>query len=127
MPVLKRDSRLFKTNNDTGFGTNVSSYGGRFINRDGTYNLKKTGNSFWDRFSLFHTMLNMPLWKFAAVIVLFFLFINLLFTALYLLCGSNGFQGLISGDSWQMFKELYFFSTETFTTVGYGRVNPTGG
>jgi inward rectifier potassium channel len=25
-----------------------------------------------------------------------------------------------------VFKELYFFSTETFTTVGYGRVNPIG-
>jgi inward rectifier potassium channel len=25
-----------------------------------------------------------------------------------------------------MFKELFYFSTETFTTVGYGRVNPVG-
>ncbi|HEY4154531.1 MAG TPA: ion channel, partial [Puia sp.] len=25
-----------------------------------------------------------------------------------------------------VFKEMFFFSTETFTTVGYGRVNPVG-
>jgi inward rectifier potassium channel len=115
-----------KTNNDTGFGTNVSSYGGRFINRDGSYNLKKEGVSFWDRFSLFHSMLNMPLWKFITVIVLFFLFINLLYTIIYVLIGVEGFQNVIASNRWEEFKELYFFSTETFTTVGYGRVNPVG-
>src|SRR5881392_1401986 len=29
-------------------------------------------------------------------------------------------------SGWKLVKELYFFSTETFTTVGYGRVNPVG-
>ena len=126
MSVRKRINPFSKTNNDTGFGTNVSSYGGRFINRDGSYNLEKTGVSFWDRFSLFHSMLNMPLWKFAAVIVLFFLGINLLYTIVYILLGPGGFQGIIATTRWQQYKELYFFSTETFTTVGYGRVNPVG-
>lgn len=126
MSVLKRINPFLKTNNDTGFGTNVNSYGGRFINRDGSYNLKKTGVSFWDRFSLFHSMLNMPLWKFITVIVLFFLFVNLLYTSIYYLIGADGFQGIIAVNHRQLFKELYFFSTETFTTVGYGRVNPVG-
>jgi len=36
----KIDPRL-KINNDTGFGTNASSYGGRFINRVETLNLRK--------------------------------------------------------------------------------------
>ncbi len=36
------------------------------------------------------------------------------------------FQGMIAQTHWQKFKEIYFFSTETFTTVGYGRVNPVG-
>ncbi len=40
--------------------------------------------------------------------------------------GVNGFTGLIASDTWQRFKEIFFFSTETFTTVGYGRVNPVG-
>jgi len=124
MSVIKRINPFSKTNNDTGFGTNASGYGGRFINRDGTYNLRKTGVSFWDRFSLFHSMLNMPLWKFITVIVLFFITINLLYTVIYLILGAGGFQGIIATSRWEQFKELYFFSTETFTTVGYGRVNP---
>ena len=126
MAADKRINPFSKANNDTGFGTNVDSYGGRFINRDGTYNLQKTGVSFWNRFSIFHSMLNMPLWKFITVIVLFFLSINLLYTIIYLLIGVQDFQGIIAVTKWQEFKELYFVSTETCTTVGYGRVNPIG-
>lgn len=126
MSIRKRINPFSKTNNDTGFGTNASSYGGRFINRDGSYNLRKDGVSYFNRFSIFHTMLNMPTWKFITVIVLFFLSINLLYTFIYILIGIDGFTGLIAETKWQEYKEIFFFSTETFTTVGYGRVNPVG-
>lgn len=72
MAILNRINPSSKTNNDTGFGITADNYGGRFVNRDGTYNLKKIGIPFRNRFSLFHTMLNMSLWKFITVIVLFF-------------------------------------------------------
>jgi len=114
-----------KVNNDTGFG-NRDNYGGRFINRDGTFNIRKEGQGFWQRFSLFQSMLNLPLWKFALIIFLFFIGINLFFTSIYLALGVNQFVGMISNDRWSEVKEIYFFSTETFTTVGYGRVNPVG-
>ncbi len=124
MSTIKRINPFSKTNNDTGFGT--SDYGGRFINRDGTYNLRKDGVSFFNRFSLFHTMLNMRAWKFIGVMVMFYLCINLLYATVYYLIGTKGFTGLIAVTKWQQFKELFYFSAETFTTVGYGRVNPVG-
>src|SRR5258707_9548978 len=107
-----------KINNDTGFGSG-DNYGGRFINRDGTFNIRKEGQGFWQRFSLFQSMLNLPLWKFALIIFLFFLGINLFFTLIYLAMGVDQFVGLISNNRWTEIKEIYFFSTETFTTVGY--------
>lgn len=122
----KRINPGLKSNNDTGFGTNASSYGGRFVNKDGSFNLKKEGLPVWERFSIFHTMLNMSRWKFISVVVIFFLTLNLLYTLIYLFIGTDQFTGLISQTPWQKFKEIYFFSTETFTTVGYGRVNPVG-
>jgi inward rectifier potassium channel len=115
-----------KVNNDTGFGNNPNSYGGRFVNRDGTFNVAKEGQAFWQRFSLFHTMLNLPLWKFIAAIIIFFIGINLLYTSIYILLGPGQFMGMIAKTRWEEIKEIYFFSTETFTTVGYGRVNPIG-
>jgi inward rectifier potassium channel len=126
MALLKRVNPFSKLNNDTGFGTNASDYGGRFINRDGTFNLRKEGMPFWERFSIYHSMLNLPRWKFIALVISFFLVINLLYTTIYLLIGTEQFTGLIAKTNWEKVKEIYFFSTETFTTVGYGRVNPTG-
>jgi inward rectifier potassium channel len=122
----KKINPVLKTNNDTGFGNNASNYGGRFINRDGTFNLRKEGISFIDRFSIYHNMLTIPRWKFIGVLVLFFFVINLLYTFIYLGVGIDQLQGVIATTPWGKFKEAYFFSTETFTTVGYGRVNPVG-
>jgi inward rectifier potassium channel len=51
---------------------------------------------------------------------------NLLFTSLYLWVGTAQLQGMIGGDSWAKFREVFYFSTQTFTTVGYGRINPMG-
>jgi inward rectifier potassium channel len=124
--LSKRINPTIKLNDDTGFANTGNINGGRFINRDGSFNLKKKGSAIWERFSLYYTMISMPLWKFAVCIVGFFVSINILFTALYILIGTEEFIGLISTTKWKVYKELYFFSTETFTTVGYGRVNPVG-
>jgi inward rectifier potassium channel len=121
----RRFSHL-KPNNDTGFGTNPNSYGGRFINRDGTFNLRKEGIPVWERFSLFHSMLNLPIWKFFGLIFIFYLSVNFVFAFIYFFLGKQEFQGITSVTPGTIFKEMYFFSTETFTTVGYGRVNPVG-
>jgi inward rectifier potassium channel len=121
----KIDPRL-KTNNDTGFGINAASYGGRFINRDGTFNLRKEGMSSVNRFSIYHSMLTMPRWKFICLILLFYFMINLVYSFIYLAVGIDQLQGVIATTFRGKFKEAFFFSTETFTTVGYGRVNPVG-
>ncbi|MBA4198082.1 MAG: transporter [Chitinophaga sp.] len=122
---IKKSKNFWKQNNDTGFSTNATeSLAGRFINKDGSYNLVKEGMPFWKRISLFHDMLHLKRWKFITVILLFFVLINLAFTCVYYIIGVTGFQGIKANNNWQLFKELYYFSTETFTTVGYGRVNP---
>jgi inward rectifier potassium channel len=126
MATNTRVNPSLKVNNDTGFGNNANNYGGRFVNRDGTFNLRKEGLPYWDRFSIYHSMLNIPRWKFFAVVVLFYLSINLVYTCIYWMVGVDQFQGIIADSAWSRFKELFFFSTETFTTVGYGRVNPIG-
>ena len=115
-----------RANNDTGFGINSNSSVGRFINRDGSFNLRKEGIPIWERVSIYHTLLNLPAWKFFFAIIFFFVSVNLVYTLIYLALGAHEFQGVQGTSEWQVFKEIYFFSTETFTTVGYGRVNPIG-
>jgi len=126
MALETRTNPYLKVNNDTGFGTNPNDYGGRFVNKDGSFNIRKEGLTSLDRFSVFHTMLNLPNWKFITLIVVFYMVINFIFACIYFLIGPEQLQGVIGQTPWQYFKECYFFSTETFTTVGYGRVNPIG-
>ncbi len=116
-----------KMNNDTGFGTNAESYGGRFINKDGSFNLRKEGMPYLRRYSIFYNMLTHPLWRLARVILAFSSSSTWHFAMIYLVIGLNQLQGVIASTPWGKFKEAFFFSTETFTTVGYGRVNPVGG
>ena len=124
--AITRKQHQIKDNNDTGFGGNPDNYGGRFVNRDGSFNVRKEGIPFFRRFSLFHTMLNLPSWKFFGTLFAFYLIVNFIFATIYFFIGKGEFQGIVSTGSWSLFKEVFFFSTETYTTVGYGRVNPTG-
>jgi inward rectifier potassium channel len=117
---------LLKTNNDTGFGTSAANYGGRFINRDGTFNVRREGVPFLSRFSIYHRMLSMSRWKFIGLLVVSYFFINLIYSMVYLVVGVEGLQGVAATTMWGKWKEAFFFSAETFTTVGYGRVNPVG-
>ena len=127
MSLYKKANPFSKQNNDTGFASNSNDLlGNRFINKDGSYNLVKTGMSFSKRFSIFHDMLNLPLWKFITVIFLFFIGINFIFTVIYFMIGPEQLDGLSAGNSWKHFREIFYFSTQTFTTVGYGHVSPIG-
>jgi inward rectifier potassium channel len=126
MAVTKEINPVPRLNNDTGFSTTGIINGSRFINKDGTFNLHKKGWPFWDRFSIFYTMITLPLWQFITIIVIFFFSINLVYSGIYYWIGAEQFTGFVATTPAGIFKELYFFSTETFTTVGYGRVNPVG-
>ncbi|HET7897054.1 MAG TPA: ion channel [Flavisolibacter sp.] len=119
-------NRRVKSNPDTGFGTQAGSIGGRFINRDGSFNLRKTGWPFWKRVSVYSYLLELSWSKFLAVIILFYVLANFFFTGLYLLIGLEQLHGYLSITPWGKIKETFFFSTQTFTTVGYGRINPGG-
>ncbi len=125
MATHKKINTTLKSNNDTGFGSSAN-VGGRFINKDGTFNMRKEGLPFWERFSVYHSMLNMSRWKFIAIILIFFFVINIIYTGIYLLIGFGELEGMMAKTNWGKFEEVYFFSTETFTTVGYGRINPVG-
>src|SRR5580765_5674831 len=120
----KISSRL-KSNADTGFGTTPDTQGGRFINKDGTFNVVKRGIALHERISPYYKLLMMPAWEFTVVLLAFFTVVNVFFTAVYLLM-SNEFTGIIANSFSDRAFELFFFSAQTFTTVGYGRINPIG-
>lgn len=127
MALLKNINIKSESDKNTGFGTNASSYGGRFINKNGTVNIEKRGMNFLRRISWYHTMIDMPLWEFLSVLLLFYIGINFLFALVYYGIGIEHLNGIDSiGSQWAQFGQAYFFSAQTFTTVGYGHISPSG-
>lgn len=126
MASFRKINSKAKTEINTGFGTNSSSYGGRFINKDGQANIEKTGIGLLEKISWYHTMLLLSRWKFFLIILLFYICVNLLFGSIYFFIGVRSLGEIPSPSTLTNFAESFFFSTQTFTTVGYGRISPIG-
>ncbi|HEY4627857.1 MAG TPA: ion channel [Flavobacterium sp.] len=127
MLLLNSINAKAKADKNTGFGTNASSYGGRFVNKNGKANVEKRGMHVLQRISWYHTMIDMPGWKFILIILSFYVAINFIFASIYYGIGIEHLNGISnSGSEWVKFGQAYFFSAQTFTTVGYGHISPSG-
>jgi inward rectifier potassium channel len=114
-------------NSDLGFGTGAAAgRNTRLINRQGQFTVRRLGLRFWDRFSPFHDLINMSWARFALIIVSFYFVFNLFFAAFYWLLGDGAIEGMKGATPATRFVDLFFFSTQTFTTVGYGVMHPVG-
>lgn len=112
-----------KNTENSGFGSNAS---GRFINRDGLPNVQRRGVNVFNRLSWYHTMLNLSSFRFISYLVIAYILINLVFAMIYYLIGVQHLTGIDKSDPLNEFIDVFFFSSQTFTTVGYGRIAPVG-
>lgn len=123
MAILKINKAV-KDNPDTGFGIQANQLGERFVRKDGSFNMNKTGWPLWKRVTLYSYILRLSWLQFFLLIVAFYVVVNAVFTLMYWLAGFENLTGLLARTSWGRIREVFFFSTQTFTTVGYGRINP---
>jgi inward rectifier potassium channel len=112
---------------DLGFGNKVlQQTRARFLSRDGDFNVVRENQSLLRSLNLYHEMLNAPLWAFYSVIFSAYALVNVLFAALYVLCGPAALHGSTATTPSQRFLEAFFFSVQTLATIGYGRLSPEG-
>ena len=112
---------------DLGFGSVVARESHqRLLNRDGTFNVIRTGLRFSSTINLYHSLLTMPWWKFLAILSVFYLAINVVFATTYMLCGPAALTSSGSGALQSHFLRAFFFSIQTFATIGYGQIGPAG-
>jgi len=119
---FRQKIRLKNTEN-SGFGSNAS---GRFINKDGLPNVQRRGVNVFNRLSWYHTMLNLSTFRFLSYLVIAYILINIVFAMIYYLIGVEHLTGIDKSDPLNEFIDVFFFSSQTFTTVGYGRIAPVG-
>ncbi|REC56770.1 Inward rectifier potassium channel Irk [Chryseobacterium piscium] len=108
---------------NSGFGSRAS---GRFINKDGLPNVRRRGINVFNRLSWYHTMLNLSSFRFITYLVVMYILINLVFAFIYYLIGVEHLTGIDKSNPLDEFIDVFFFSSQTFTTVGYGRIAPVG-
>ncbi len=106
MSLLRKINSKAKPEINTGFGVNPTSYGGRFLNKDGRANIEKSGLGFFERISWFHTMLVIPRWKLFIIILIFYVSINLVFATIYFLIGVESLGEIPSPSQLTNFGEI---------------------
>jgi inward rectifier potassium channel len=110
---------------DLGLGSRLGqSRGPRFLNRDGSFNVRREGLSPFRSLSVYHALLTMPWTRFFGWVVGGYFAANLLFAGLYLLCGEGALHGTRARTPAGRFAEAFFFSVQTLATIGYGGVSP---
>lgn len=113
-------------NKELGFGTKTATQKTRLIKKDGSFNIDRIEVSNWSSLSIYHALVSMSWRKFNLIVFVYFVSINLLFATCYYFTGMEGLKGVEAATEFDKFSEAFFFSTQTFTTVGFGRISPSG-
>lgn len=112
---------------DLGFGTVVGSESAqRLLNRDGSFNVGRRGLPRLASLSLYHALLGLSWPRFIGLLVGGYLSVNLGFALAYLACGPGALGGGSVAAMGGPFLRAFFFSVDTFATIGYGNVVPMG-
>jgi inward rectifier potassium channel len=121
---MRKSRFLHREIKDTGFSDKVSNQGWRLLNKDGTYNVKKEGLTFRERFHLFHWLITMTWGRFLLIMLTCYAGVNLIFAMLYYLVGVEGLSGDAAFTTGEKLLKAFYFSSQTLTTVGYGAIAP---
>ena len=116
---------MSKQTKDPGFGRVYETQTKRFINKDGTLNTIKKGLQFTTS-DFYLVMVNMSWGYFIFMIFIAFLIINSFFAGIYLMIGIEDLSVPREGSFLDQFLYAFYFSSQTFTTVGYGAIAPKG-
>ena len=112
---------------DLGFGSIISRESRhRLLNRDGSFNVVRAGLGFFEEFAPYHFLLTTSWTGFLVTVCVTYLLINFIFAAAYLACGSGALAGTGAASMGGPLGQAFFFSVETFATIGYGQIAPIG-
>ena len=109
---------------DLGFGTKINDRYSRLINKDGSFNINRVNESFWDRLNIYNRLITMGWVQFLGWVLLFYLVENVMFAGIYLMAGAENLKGADDRIFYGPFWKAFFFSAQTLTTVGYGHIAP---
>ncbi len=108
---------------DPGTGASFSGRTKRIINKDGSFNVVKLGAKFKMN-EAYLIFIKMSWIQFLGSLLLTYLVANAFFAFLYYSLGQDAISDTVGLEGWNHYMHCFFFSTQTFTTVGYGALSP---
>jgi inward rectifier potassium channel len=126
-PLAPRTVEEQSRDRDLGFGAVVSRESRlRLLNPDGSFNVVRSGLGLLETLAPYQQLLTVSWTGFFAIVVVVYLLINLIFAVAFVAFGPNDLLGpgvqMLGGQ----FSQAFFFSVQTFATIGYGQIGPNG-
>jgi inward rectifier potassium channel len=110
---------------DLGFGAVVTRESRRrLLNRDGSFNVRRQGLKTWSSLSLYQWLLTVSWPRYLALLVSFYLLVNVIFAGAYVAAGPGALAGSHAVALGARLLESFFFSVHTSATIGYGTLAP---
>ncbi len=97
----------------------------RTIDKDGGFNVRKVGGEWRDIHPYLH-LVNMSWAGFFGIILAAYVLVNLVFACIYGWIGIDQLSGADAPTAFGRFMNMFFFSSHTLSTVGYGNISPRG-
>ena len=112
---------------DLGFGEKVSRESReRLLNRDGSFNVERTGLKLTSLLNPYHILLTISWREFIGWTLLVYFLSNIIFGFFYGILGAEALVDTSSTPTENIFLRGFFFSVQTFATIGYGTIHPVG-
>jgi inward rectifier potassium channel len=116
-----------KEDRDLGFGSLVARESReRLLNPDGSFNVTRSGLGQLTSINLYHWLLFMSWTRFLGLILLLYFLSNIFFGLMYASIGAGAIVDTSSMPFSNVFIRCFFFSVQTFATIGYGTIHPVG-
>lgn len=126
MSVIRRIIDRTRSGEDIGLDHSATKGRQRTINKDGSYNMERKTGRLLGNFFLYHWLITTSWSRYWLAIVSFYVVDNIFFGTIYYLLGAENLNGIIGATEADKFWSCFFFSCQTFTTVGYGGIHPVG-
>ena len=125
MSTSYKPSELQDPGYDPGLTQKYASGLKRFINKDGRFNVHRSGRT-WRDLHAYMFLISTRWTVFFLLVLAAFVVVNTLFAGVYMAVGADHIKNAYATDEESTFLNVFFFSFHTLTTVGYGNMYPKG-